>query len=170
MTTQPVDPTAGLDLPTAGERRGDPGHDQAMERANAVRLLTLRAARMTYAQIAEELGYADASGARNALLRALDRHEAENVAQLRTLENLSMDTDERALRVIIGDPATPVRERVAAIRARTQLGARRSRLNGLDAPIQVALSAGVEAELADALAEVGAVVFGTVTHVDGDPV
>lgn len=142
-------------IPPPSARQGDPGHDQALDRANAIRLLTLRAAGMTYEQIAQEVGYADGSGARQALMRALERHEAENVTELRTIENLRLDTDERALRAIIGDTSASVKDRVAAINARTRLSARRARMNGLDAPVQVQLSAGVAAELEDALRELG---------------
>lgn len=139
----------------ASETQGDPGHDVATEYAKGARLVRLRAARLTYQQIAEEEGYADAAGARNALVRALKRHEAENVTELRALENLSLDDDERALRTIIltGKPA----DKIAAVNARVRLSARRARLNGLDAPLQIALSAGVAADLADALAEAEAV-------------
>ena len=152
-------------LPPASARRGDPGHDQAAERASAIRLLTLRAGGLTYEQIAAETGYADASGARQALLRALDRHEAENAAELRTVENLRLDTDERALRAIISDRDLPPAVRIRAIDTRTRLSARRARMNGLDAPVQVAISAGVQADLEDALAEIHDLVFGEVTAV-----
>ena len=161
-------------LPPPGDRQGAPGHDQATDRANAIRLLTLRAAGMSYEQIAQEVGYADGSGARQALLRALQRHESENVAELRQIENLRLDTDERALRAIIGDTQRPAGERIRAIDARTRLSARRARMNGLDAPVQVQLSAGVQAELSDALAELGeilGIVPGTVVgEVHDEPV
>jgi DNA-binding CsgD family transcriptional regulator len=137
----------------ASEARGTPGHDSADEIARGARLLRLRAARMSYAQIARVEGYSDKSTARQALLRALTRHEAENVTELRTLENLALDEDERALRTIIANSATAPGTRIRAIDSRTRLSARRSRLNGLDAPLQVQLSAGVAADLADAIAE-----------------
>ena len=121
----------------ASERRGVPGHDQAHDRAAGAELMRLRMMGLSYAQIAQEAGYADGSGARNALLRALDRHEAENATQLRTVENLRLDADERALRSIIGDPTAPAVTKIKAIDSRTRLSARRSRLNGLDAPVQV---------------------------------
>ena len=152
-------------LPPASEARGVPGHDSATELARGARLLRLRAARMTYEQIAAEMGYADKAAARNALIRALQRHEAENVTELRTLENLALDADERVLRGIIQDPQAPPAARIKAVDSRVRLSARRSRLNGLDAPIQVALSAGVAADLQDALAEAEAVlVRGEVLH------
>ena len=160
-------------LPPASQSRGEPGHDSATEVARGARLLRLRAARMTYEQIATELGYADKAAARNALMRALARHEAENVTELRALENLALDADERVLRAMITDANVPAATRLRAIDSRTRLSARRSRLNGLDAPIQVALSAGVQADLEDALAEAEAVlVRGEVIHPpdpDDDP-
>lgn len=159
QTRQP-DPLAAAIEDTrvpATEVQGNAGHDTALEYARGARLLRLRAARMTYAQIAQTEGYADAAGARNALIRALQRHEAENVTELRALENLALDDDERALRTIITNGELPATLRIKAIDSRTRLSARRSRLNGLDAPIQVALSAGVAADLDDALAEAEAV-------------
>jgi hypothetical protein len=147
---------AALDtLPPASESHGQ--SDAALDLARGARLLRLRAARMTYEQIAQEMGYADKAAARNALMRALARHEAENVTELRALENMALDDDERVLRSIIADRDVPAGTRLRAIDSRTRLSARRSRLNGLDAPIQVALSAGVAADLEDALAEAEAV-------------
>ena len=149
---------AALDaIPPASEAHGQAGHDTAGELARGARLLRLRAARMTYDQIATEMGYSDKAAARNALIRALQRHEAENVTELRTLENLALDADERVLRSVIQDSQAAPALRVKAIDSRTRLSARRSRLNGLDAPIQVAISAGVAADLDDALAEAEAV-------------
>lgn len=159
----PDDDARAPALPPASDRQGKPGHDGAIERANAVRLLTLRSNGLTYAQIATELGYADASGARHALIRALDRHEAENAAELRAIENMRLDADERALRAIIADTNAKVGDRIRAVDARTRLSARRARLNGLDAPLQVEVSAAALAELEDALAELGDVVAGEVT-------
>lgn len=144
-------------LPPASTAQGNPGHDTAGELARGSRILRLRAARMTYEQIAQEMGYTDKATARNALIRALTRHEAENVTELRALENLALDDDERVLRSIIADRNAAASLRLKAIDSRTRLSARRSRLNGLDAPIQVALSAGVAADLEDALAEAEAV-------------
>lgn len=161
MTDETRQPTGDDDLTRAleetatpaSEAHGNPGHDTADQVARGARLVRLRAQRLTYAQIAEEEGYADAASARNALMRALKRHEAENVTELRALENLGLDTDERALRAIISDRGVKAEHRIAAVNARTRVSARRARLNGLDAPLQVQVSAGVAAELADALAE-----------------
>lgn len=150
------------ELPPPSERQGSRGHDQAVERGNAIQLLTWRAERMTYAEIAEKAGYANASGARQALIRALDRHEAENVQELRTLENLALDRDELTLSAIITNTSLPAKDRIAAINARTRLSARRSRLNGLDAPMQLQVSSGAEARIRSALADARTLVLGLV--------
>lgn len=139
--------------PPASVRQGQPGHDTADERANAIRILTLRVQRLTYAQIADEMGYSDAGSARHALMRALDRHEAENVTQLRTLENLGLDADERRLAAIAANPEVKPRDQISAVDAKTRLRARRARLNGLDAPVKVEVSASIQQELQAALEE-----------------
>lgn len=157
-------------LPAASERQGDPGHDQATDRVVGIRLLTMRAAGMTYQQMADELGYASSSGARQALLRALDRHEVESAKHLRALEHEAYLSDQRVLRAIISDTSAGTSNRIKAIDARTRSSARFARLMGLDAPVQVALSVGLQAELDDALAEVRQVVMGEATDVhDDDP-
>lgn len=138
------------DLPPASTRQGD--QDQALDRATAIRLLTLRTQGLTYEQIAVEAGYSDHGAARNALMRALNRHEAENVAQLRTLENLRLDADERQLRAIVNDSEQKPAIRIRAIDARTRLSARRARMNGSDAPQQLVVSSGAYLEVQEALA------------------
>jgi hypothetical protein len=152
----------------ASEDHGE-RHDQAMDYARAARLLRLRAMRFTYAQIAEEEGYADGAGARNALIRALERHEAENVRELRALENLALDEDERMLRTVITDRSVELGTRIRAVDARTRLSARRARMNGLDAPVKVELSAGAQAAMDAALQLAEQVVTGDVLTVTDEP-
>lgn len=159
-----ADQLSSVELPPASDRQGDPGHDQALELATGAKLLADRALGFTYAQLAQRHGYADASGARQALLRALKRHEADNAQHLRAIENERYELDQAALRAIIGSGA-PAAHRIRAVDARTRAAARHARLNGLDAPVQVAISAGVQADLADALAELGEVVLGSVVDV-----
>lgn len=155
---------------TPNERHGDSGHDTAADRATAIRLLTLRTAGMTYEQIAEEVGYSDRGTARHALMRALDRHEAESVTQLRAIENMRLDSDERVLRSIISSTSQPVADRLRAIDARTRLSARRARMNGLDAPQQLQVTSGAQAALHDALADLRTVVLGEVLDSHDEPV
>lgn len=155
MTTSAADDdlaAAAIDYP-ATDRQGQPGKDAATEHGNAIRLLRMRTAGMSYAQIAAEAGYAHKSGARQAIMRALERVEAENVAELRALENARLDEDELALRAIIRGAQTSPGMRIRAVDARVRLSARRSRMNGLDAPTKVDLSSGVRRELNDALSE-----------------
>lgn len=140
-------------LPPASQSQGNPGHDSADRVARGAELLRLRMLGMSYDQIAEQAGYSDKGAARHALMRALDRHEAENAAQLRHIENLRLDADERVLRSIIGDASLSASARIRAIDSRTRLSARRARMNGLDAPVAVQISAGVAAGLEDALRE-----------------
>lgn len=142
-------------LPPATDRRGVPGHDQALERATGAKLLADRSFGFTYEQMAQRHGYADGSGARQALLRALDRHEADKANHLRHIENERYELDQATLRAIIADPEATPAMRIRAIDARTRAAARHARLNGLDAPVQVQLSAGIQAELHDALTELG---------------
>lgn len=153
-------------LPPASERQGNPGHDSALNVATGAELLRLRMLGMTYDQIAEQAGYSDKGAARHALMRALDRHEAENAAELRQIENLRLDADERVLRAIIADSNLPVSARIRAVDSRTRLSARRARMNGLDAPVAVQISAGVQAAMEDALRELDEAV-GTVLEFPG---
>jgi hypothetical protein len=151
------------ELPPATEDQGNAGHDLAKAAARRAQAVRLRLSGATYEQIAQVAGYSHKAAARNAVMRALTKVEAESVSELRVLENARLDADEMVLRAILQDASAPARTRIAAVDARLRLSARRSRLNGLDAPVQVALSAGVAADLQDALAEAEAVfVEGTV--------
>lgn len=172
-TTRPLGPDDDLGaviaeyLPAASEAHGRPGHDTALVSARASQLMRLRAQGYTYQEIADEVGYSDKSTARQALVKALAEHEVENVTELRKVENMALDQDQRVLVKLIQDDEVPASDRIRAIDARTRLSARRSRLNGLDAPVQVQLSAGIEADLADALAEAEQV-FGEVVSVEDE--
>lgn len=147
-------------LPPAGSIQGDPGHDQSLRLARAAALMRDRALGFTYEELAQRHGYADGSGARQALLRALEARVSENAAHLRAIENDRYELDQRRLRLIIGDPDAKPRDVIAAISVRTNAAARHARLNGLDAPVQVAISAGVASDLSDALVEIETLVLG----------
>lgn len=152
-----LDDAIEASLSPASEMQGSPGHDDAMEAARAAALLRDRALGLTYDEIAERHQYSHRSNARQALLRALDARVADNAAHLRAIENERYEMDQRVIRAIIADPQSPPATRLRAIDTRTRSAARHARLNGLDAPLQVALSAGVEADLMDALAEAEAI-------------
>lgn len=153
--------------PPASTGHGDT--DLSRAAARRTRAVRLRIAGATYEQIARECGYIDRSSARKAVVRALERLEVESVTELRTLENARLDADEVVLRRLIADSTQPATTRIRAIDSRLRLSAARRRLNGLDAPLQVQISAGVAADLDDALAEAAAVI-GEVLGVTEEPV
>lgn len=156
-------------LPPASTDHGSGAHDLGRAAARRVQAVRLRMSGATYDQIAEACGYSDKGSARHAVMRALTRLEAESVGELRALENARLDADEVVLRSLIADRSQTANTRIRAIDSRLRLSARRARLNGLDAPLQVALSAGVTAELEDALAEAAALIEGEVLDVLDEP-
>jgi hypothetical protein len=151
----PADPMdAALQyLPPASADQGNAGHDTAREASKAIRALTLRIGGASYAHIAADLRMSDPSSARHLVMRALARREAERVDELRAIENARLDADEAELRLIIGTRTKSDSARIRAVDARTRLSARRSRMNGLDAPVKVEVSASIQQELQAALEE-----------------
>ena len=148
-----------LPLPDAG-----PGglHDTADATRRRIEAVSLRLAGATYAQIAEHLGVTDPGTARHVVMRALSAVEAERVGELRSIENARLDQDEMVLRRIINDPKKKDETRLKAIDSRLRVAKRRADLNGLDAPKQVQISAGVLSELQSALGEIAELVQGEV--------
>lgn len=143
--------------------------DVALVLSRVARAAELRLQRYTWQQIADECGYAGKGAACNAVLTYLRKHAHENATALREVENLKLDDDEVELLALRDDTEQEPRVRIRAIEARLRLSARRSRMNGLDAPVQVQLSAGVAAELEDALSEWEDAVAGEVTAVHEEP-
>lgn len=121
-------------LGPASDDQGVPGHDLARASARRAQAVALRLAGMTYEEIAVQAGYSDKSAARHAVLRALDRVEAESVQEYRELENARLDRAQAAIwtQVVAGD--------IKAVLAFLRLSARRARMNGLDAPQAVTVS------------------------------
>lgn len=155
-----------LDIPEMGpasEDRGQPGHDLARASARRTRVVQMRLAGATYSAIAEAEGYADASAARQAVMRALDRKEADSVEDLRALENARLDAQSVIAWNIATQENLPPPVRLKALDTLLRYSTRRARLNGLDAPQAVQISAGVQAKLDDALGTLYEVVMGTVT-------
>lgn len=167
----PFDPIRG------GRGRFSRNTDTAARDGEACRLRTTG---MTYAQVAEQLGYHDASHARQGVERAMTATLSEPAEALRQIELLRLDQMSAvAWRVL--DTPTPIVSAgkimvhdgvaltdpmpvLAAIDRLLRIAERRARLCGLDAPVQVgpftieaidAQLAVLEAELAarDDLAE-----------------
>lgn len=155
--------TINTTLGPASDDHGSGAHDLARASARRIQAVRLRLLGTTYDRIAQICGYTDKSSAAKAVKNALAKIEVETVSELRTLENLRIDADEQELRTIIAN-TTSATVKIRALDSRRNLSARRSRLNGLDAPVAVTLSAGVAADLADALDEAEALfVRGEVT-------
>lgn len=121
-------------LPSATEHKGNPGGDKATASARRNQAVTYRLAGMTYEKIAETLGYYDGGAARNVVMRALEHVEAESVRDLRSVENARLDRAQAAIwpRVLQGENS--------AVGLYLRISERRARLNGLDAPVQVAVT------------------------------
>lgn len=92
------------------------------------RILELRKAGYTLDQIADELGYADASGVHHALTRTLERTVGEPAQELRALEADRLDEMWRKVweKLDRGD--------VGVVETLIRLQARRAKLLGLDVP------------------------------------
>lgn len=109
--------------------RGKPVTPETLLRQAEV--VKLRRGGMTWDMIAQRLGYADPSGARNAYVAASQRIIAEDVGEIRNLEAERLDMAQAAIwgKVMNGD--------LQAVQTLIRLMERRSRLLGLDAPVQV---------------------------------
>lgn len=117
-----------------------PISDIAALREKQRKAVELALAGMSLDQIAQQIGYADRSGAWKAIQQALNRQEASAVKEMRDLENARLDR----LQTVLWP--TAMQGDLKAIDRLLRLFERRARLNGLDQ--QSARDAGA---LADAL-------------------
>ena len=120
-------------LPVAPLLHREVSEIAVVRRSKAV---SLRAAGLDWDRVAEQAGYNTIDAARRAVQAAIAAHEADTVAALRDMENFRLDRQLAAVwaRVIGGE--------VQAGRLALQISERRSKLNGLDKPVEVALSPG----------------------------
>lgn len=138
-------------LPAPQPRQGH--SDQTGDAARAQAMMKRRTEGATWETIAEEFGYTNRSSPRQLVQRVLDTMTVETVDQYRELSNARLDVGLRALVPLIEDAKADPNVRIRAVDSLIRLEARRARLNGLDAPVKVEVSAGVQAELDDALRE-----------------
>jgi hypothetical protein len=104
-------------------------------------VVRLKAAGYTFDQIAERVGYASRSGAKEAYDAAIRWWGREEVDSLRLIEGERLESMWRRLYARIGnDPDMPTDELVSLINMAVKVSARRSSLFGLDAPRQVELT------------------------------
>ncbi|MCD2116737.1 MULTISPECIES: hypothetical protein [Rhodococcus] len=113
---------------------------QPDERLRAQRCLELRREGHTWQEIADQLGYADRSGARKAVERLLDRTEFESVDEYRVLESDRLDALHAAYwtAALAGD--------LDAAKLVLRISAQRCRLLGLDLPARVSIEPGPAGE------------------------
>jgi hypothetical protein len=99
-------------------------------------VVRLRALGLSFQAIAERVGYAGRSGAREAYSQAIKMWGTEAVDELRVIENERLDHLQRTLMQkldqTITDPETNVNDLTALVNSAINLSRRRSSLNGLD--------------------------------------
>lgn len=145
------------EVPEVPEKRVGSIVEQRRRRQEARRneALTYKLAGLSNTQIADRLGISE-SGVKDLLNRTLARETNRAVEELRDLENARLDRAQAAIwgEVLKGD--------LKAVDTFLRLSARRSRLNGLDAPTNINLSVSVRQEMENALVELQRVVLGEV--------
>lgn len=129
------------------ESKLDGDRDAARVADRVKRGAELRIQRASWQFIADELGYASAGAAFTAVMGHLRRLRDETLGDLRDEESAAYDRAAMALwpKVLAGD----ARAQDTWLRNRQRF----ARLHGLDAPVQLQLSAGAVADVEDALAE-----------------
>lgn len=125
---------------------------ESTRRAEALALLMEGA---TYQEIADQLQIKKMEAFR-IVQRALRKMPASGIETLRKVENARLDRLQQAVwkEAIAGDHK--------AITSVLAISARRAKLNGLDAPLQIEMSAHVKVEMQQALAELQEIVLGEV--------
>lgn len=121
--------------PKSGRPRGQAPKPEVLEKERQV--VALRAQGRTWLQIAEEVGYADPSGSRDAYMRAASRVVADDINEMRTLELQRLDNIQSAhwLNAMGGD--------VPAANLVLKVIESRRKLLGLDAPTNINVKAEV---------------------------
>ncbi|MGX6511285.1 hypothetical protein [Rhodococcus sp. SJ-2] len=115
---------------------------QPDERVRAQKCLERRLRGDTYQQIADELGYADRSGARKAIEALLARQEYEAVAEYRTVQVFRLEEEHRIQFKALQDLVTlgKLEAIPPAISSLVKISDRLSKLLGLDAPQKLAVA------------------------------
>jgi hypothetical protein len=166
MTDQP-DHGHPTDSPATRDSRGR--YVRQIETAEReTQALALRARKVSYDEIARRLGYADRSGARKAVERAIAARQEEPAAEVRTLELEALEVMERAVLGVMerehvtvqhgkvikvvddGGKEVPLLDDspvLAAVDRWLKIQERRARLLGLDAEQKVNVSGGVRYEV-----------------------
>ena len=154
--TELATPLAAVDVDLAVQ-------DKAAVAARIAEIARLRVNGASYQQIADRMGYTDRNGPRMLLMRHMRAQAVENVAEMRLIENERLDAVHLVATSIMQDKSHTPMERLRAGETIIRNSARRSALNGLDAPITMEVRQGMQA----AFAELSQLVLGEVISVDG---
>lgn len=140
------------ELSLARERRNDERRAEAM---------SLLLAGFTHEQISDRLEVSREE-VTQIIARALRDRPAQGIPEMRQIENERLNKAQAAIwpKVLAGDSR--------AISTFLNISGRRSRLNGLDAPLQIELSANVRIEMEQALHDLQQVVMGEVIDLTED--
>lgn len=165
LVQQPTDThwePSPFDLERPEVQQGDRDQTRVLTRIQAAAADRLMC--MTWQQVADRNGYASKGAACSAVLGYLRRTTDETIGALRDQESARLDRAAAALwaKVLNGD----ARAQDTWLRNRASFRA----LHGLNAPLQVTLSSGAQAALADALGDAEAMVMGLVTARSDEPV
>jgi len=141
----------------------DGDRDRARYVTRVAHAANLRLMGLPWQRVADEAGYASRGAAFTSVMGYLRRQADESVAELREQESARLDRAAAAIynKVLQGD----ARAQDTWLRNRASYRL----LNGLNAPVQVALSSGAQAAMYDALSEVEALVMGQVLDRKDDP-
>ena len=148
---EPEEPEIVPPPPTHGEILNDGLDGSPIEISNPVpakrkisvgektrRAMALKLAGASYASIAESLGYADASGARKAVMRGLESGLQENANELRKIHYGRL---EHLLMLLWSDVNN---KDLASMNTALSVMDRMTKLYGLDAPAELNINAGKE--------------------------
>lgn len=114
-------------------------HNRDVNAAQRVALaVKLRTSKLTYDQIARQCGYSDRSSCRKAVLRELERVVVTNVEELRREELAALDTLQTECMTLALDKNN--KGRLFAVDRLLAIMERRSRLLGLDIPVDQAVA------------------------------
>jgi DNA-binding transcriptional MerR regulator len=163
MVVQPEEPDTEREVEIfAGEPDPEDPRVYSPEKIEKrAQVMALRLAGLSLSQIAQQMNVTP-SAVRQMIDITLADQDRERVEAMREVENLRLDRMQQAVwaDAISGDHK--------AIRTFLQISARRSKLNGLDAPVKIDLNLSVRKDMEVALAELERVVLGEVISVRSD--
>lgn len=117
----------------------NPSKDELLRKESEA--VALRIAGTTYEDIARALGYSSRGDVHRIVTRALSRHQAEQIDEMRNVEGARLDRAQRAIWAAV------VRGDLEAVRAFVRISERRARLFGLDAPQAVQVTSDVDEQI-----------------------